>query len=70
MIGESWEMLGWSQGALDAQSADVIIEAATEGSGYDFGSIDRMIAAGKAATLAKLPEIRRSADSLMRPGVP
>lgn len=70
LIGESWEMLGWWHGAVDAQCADVLIEPATEGPGYDFGSIDRMIAAGRAAALAKLPEIRRLADRMMRPGVP
>lgn len=70
VIGESWEMLGWWHGALDAQSADVLIEPATDGSGYDFGAVDRMIEAGRMAALKKLPEIEALARTLLNPGVP
>lgn len=70
VIAESWELLGWWHGAADAQAADVLIEPATDGSGYDFGAVDRMIAAGERGALGKLDDLRRLASVLARPGVP
>lgn len=71
VIGESWEMLGWWHGALEAQAADVLIEPATKaGSGYDFGAIDRLIESGRLAAQAKLPAIRQAAEAMLKPGVP
>ncbi len=70
VIAESWELLGWWHGAADAQAADLLVEPATEGSGYDFGAVNRMIDAGERAMRAKLEDLRRLLAVLDRPGVP
>lgn len=71
VIAGSWGLLSWWHGAAEAQSADFLIEPATDAdSTFAFGSIDRMIAAGREATLAKAPAIARAVADLMRPGVP
>jgi hypothetical protein len=48
-----------------------LIEPATHaGEGFDFGGIDRMIAAGKSTTNEKLAAILETVSAVMRPGVP
>jgi NTE family protein len=71
VIAGSWELLAWWHGAAEAQAADFLIEPATDAdSAYAFGSIDRMVEAGRAAARAKAPAIAQAVAEMMRPGVP
>jgi len=71
VIAGSWELLAWWHGAAEAQAADFLIEPATDAdSAYAFGSIDRMVEAGRTAAQAKAPAIAKAVAELMRPGVP
>jgi len=61
VIGRSWDVLSWWKGANDAEGADVLIEPDTgKRSGFDFNSIQHMVAAGRAAAEAQLPRIQRA----------
>ena len=71
VIAGSWELLAWWHGAAEAHAADFLIEPATDAdSAYAFGSIDRMVEAGRAAARDKSAAIARSVAEMMRPGVP
>src|SRR5688572_8049784 len=71
VIAGSWELLAWWHGAAEAQAADFLIEPATDAdSAYAFGSIDRMVEAGRVAARAKAPAIAKAVADMMRPGVP
>ncbi len=71
VIAGSWELLAWWHGDADAHAADFLIEPATDAdSAYAFGSIDRMVEAGRAAARAKSAGITKAVAELMRPGVP
>ncbi len=71
VIAGSWELLAWWHGAAEAQAADFLIEPATDAdSAYAFGSIDRMVEAGRAAALAKSAAITKAVAAMMRPGMP
>jgi NTE family protein len=71
VIAGSWELLAWWHGAAEALAADFLIEPATDAdSAYAFGSIDRMVEAGRVAARAKAPAIVRAVTELLRPGVP
>jgi NTE family protein len=71
VIAGSWQLLGSSQSAFETQEANILIEPRTERfSGYDFGSFDRMVEAGRTAAREKLDTILRSVESLLKPGAP
>jgi hypothetical protein len=71
VIAGSWELLAWWHGAAEAQAADFLIEPATDAdSAYAFGSIDRMVEAGRVAARAKAPAIAKAVADMMRSGVP
>jgi NTE family protein len=71
VIAGSWELLAWWHGAAEAHAADFLIEPATDAdSAYAFGSIDRMVEAGRTAAHAKSPAIAKAVAEMMRPGVP
>jgi len=71
VIANSWQLLGWWQGAWEAEGADVLFEPLTDHcSGFDFGSINDLIEAGRAAAREKLDMTRRSVAELLKPGAP
>ncbi len=68
VIGRSWELLGWWHGAMDARTADILIEPRTRRwSGYDFGTLDEMVAAGRRAAEDQIDEIARAANAALTP---
>lgn len=68
VLARSWELIGWRHGAADAAGADFLIEPWTSRySGYDFTTIDEMVAAGRTSAAARIEEIRRAATALLRP---
>ncbi|MEJ2246332.1 MAG: patatin-like phospholipase family protein, partial [Acidobacteriota bacterium] len=71
VITKAWEILAWWQGASEAEAADILIEPRTDPhAGYDFDAVNELIEAGREAARKKLGGIRRSLDSLLKPGVP
>jgi hypothetical protein len=69
VLARSWELLGWWHGSVDARTADLLIEPRTRRfSGYDFGRLDEMVAAGRRAAAAKLDDVRRATAELLRSG--
>ena len=68
IIARSWELLGLSQGAAEAQAADIVITPRTQSlSGQDFGAIDSFVAAGAAAAERTLPTITSAIKAVLRP---
>jgi len=50
VITRSWELLGVSQGAAEAQAADIVVRPHTHLlSGHDFGAIESFISEGRTA---------------------
>jgi NTE family protein len=71
VIANSWQVLGWWQSASEAQEADILLGPGTDKfSGYDFGSFEKMIEAGRIAAREKLDTILRSVSALFKRGSP
>jgi len=68
VITRSWELLGASQGAAEAQAADIVVRPHTHLlSGHDFGAIESFISEGRTAAERELPDILDAVRSLVRP---
>jgi len=68
VITRSWELLGASQGAAEAQAADIVVRPHTHLlSGHDFGAIESFISEGRTAAERELPDILDAVRTLVRP---
>ncbi len=71
VLGASWELLAWWHGAHDAEHADLLFEPATDAySVYAFGSIERMIEAGRREVQRKRELVEQCVAAVLKPGIP
>jgi hypothetical protein len=71
VIASSWGLLSGWQGAAEASLADILLEPQQPGrSGFDLGTIEDQIQAGREATADKLDMILAAVSRLLRPGAP
>lgn len=71
VLGASWELLAWWHGAAEAEQADLLFEPATDAdSAYAFGSIERMIEAGRREVQGKRELVEQCVAAVLKPGIP
>ena len=71
VIASSWGLLSGWHGAAEASLADILLEPQQPGrSGFDLGTIEDQIQAGREATVDKLDMILAAVSRLLRPGAP
>jgi NTE family protein len=71
VLASSWVLLGWWQGARDAQDADILLEPNTElFSALNFDRFDEIVTEGRRAAEEKLDLILAATSMVLKPGVP
>jgi NTE family protein len=68
VIARSWDLLGISQGAAEARTADIVITPDTHTlSAFNFKDVRSFIAAGTVAANRALPDITEAVQKLLQP---
>jgi NTE family protein len=71
VITESWNLLTWWHGAVEAGPADILLEPRqARHSGFDLSTLEEMMDAGRDAATEKLEMIQDAVSRLLRPGAP
>lgn len=71
VLGASWELLAWWHGAHEAEHADLLFEPVTDGySVCAFGSLERMIEAGRREVERKRELVEQCVAAVLKPGIP
>jgi predicted acylesterase/phospholipase RssA len=71
VVASSWGLLAGCQGAAEARQADILVEPVQERyTGFDFGTFEAKIEAGRTAAVERLDMIRDAVARLLRPGAP
>jgi predicted acylesterase/phospholipase RssA len=71
VIGESWQLLGWWDAAMQAQRADMVVTVATPAQDrFNFDSGERMVGLGRTAAKNHIANISAAVTRLLSPGTP